>query len=75
MKDRIDELLDLIEVEPDRLRAAEFLNAQAVLESLAGKTVASATVEETRVTIATDEGQRYYFYGFLGFERAPKAGG
>jgi hypothetical protein len=69
MKDRIDELLSLIEVEPDRLRTAEFLNAQAVLESLIGKTVTSATVEETRVTVATEDGERYYFYGFLGFEK------
>jgi hypothetical protein len=71
MKDRIDELLDLIEIEPDRLRAAEFLNAQAVLESLAGKTVTSACIEETRLVIATADGCRYYFYGFLGFEKAP----
>jgi hypothetical protein len=71
MKERIDELLDdLIEVEPDRLRAAEFLNAQAALESLAGKTVASASIEETRVAIATSDGCRYYFYGFMGFERS-----
>jgi hypothetical protein len=70
MKDRIEELLDLIEVEPDRLRAAEFLNAQAVLERLVGATVSSATVEDTRVAIGTSDGARYYFYGFLGFERA-----
>ena len=67
MKDRIDELLNLIEVEPDGLRTAEFLNAQAVLESLVGKTVAEATVEETRVTVTTEDGRQYYFYGFLGY--------
>ncbi|MBV9719575.1 MAG: hypothetical protein JOZ77_09650 [Candidatus Eremiobacteraeota bacterium] len=70
MKDRIDKLLGLIEVEPDRLRTAEFLNAQAVLEGLPGKTIASAEVEETRVAIATTDGRRYYFYGFLGTDRA-----
>lgn len=69
MNDRIDELLHLIEIEPDRLRTAEFLNAQAVLESLVGKTIAEATVEETRVSITTQDGRRYYFYGFLGFEK------
>ena len=58
MKDRIDDLLNLIEVEPDRLRAAELLNAQASLERLAGKTVVSATVDETRVTIVTQDGGR-----------------
>jgi hypothetical protein len=70
MKDRIEELLNLIEVEPDRLRAAEFLNAQAVFEKLAGKTIARADVEDTRVVITTSDGSRYYFYGFLGVEKA-----
>jgi len=69
MKDRIDELLGLIEAEPDRLRAAELLNTQAVLESLIGKTVTSASLEETRVTIATADGRQYHFYGFLGTEK------
>ena len=70
MKNRIEELLNLIEVEPDRLRAAEFINAQAVLDGLAGKTIAGATVEETRVVVTTSDGCRYYFYGFLGIEKA-----
>jgi hypothetical protein len=69
MKDRIDELLDLIEVEPERLRTAEFLNTQAVLENLVGQTVTAAGVEETRIAIATGDGRRYYFYGFLGTEK------
>lgn len=69
MNDRIEELLNLIEVEPDRLRAAEFLNAQAVFEQLAGKTIDRADVEDTRVVIATSDGCRYYFYGFLGVEK------
>jgi hypothetical protein len=71
MKDRIEELLNLIEVEPDRLRAAEVLNAQAVCDKLAGKTITRAEVEDTRVAIATSDGYRYYFYGFLGMERVP----
>lgn len=70
MKDRIEELLNLIEVEPDRLRAAEFLNAQAVFDKLAGKTITRADVEETRVVMTTSDGCRYYFYGFLGVEKA-----
>jgi hypothetical protein len=70
MKNRIEELLNLIEVEPDRLRAAEFLNAQAVLDELAGKTITGATVEETRVVVTTSDGCRYYFYGFLGVEKS-----
>lgn len=70
MKDRIDELLDLIEVEPERLRAAEFINAQAALESFIGKTVAAATVAETRITLTASDGSQYHFYGFLGVEHA-----
>ena len=70
MKDRIEELLDLIEVEPDRLRDAEFLNAQAVFDKIAGKTITRADVEDTRVVITTADECRYYFYGFLGVERA-----
>ena len=69
MKDRIDELLDLIEVEPDCLRTAELLNTQAVLGSLAGKTVASAEIGETRITVTTADGCRFYFYGLLGVEK------
>jgi hypothetical protein len=63
---RIEELLRLIEAEPEGLRTAEFLVARDVLEGLAGKTVAAASVGETRVTIETADGARYFFYGFLG---------
>jgi len=69
MKDRIEELLELIEVEPDSLRTAEFLQAQALLDRLVGKTISAATIDRTRVAITTSEGSRYYFYGFLGSER------
>jgi hypothetical protein len=68
MKDRIDELIALLESEPDRLRAAEFLQTQNLLESLVGKSVTAAAIEETRVAITTSDGSRYYFYGFLGSE-------
>jgi hypothetical protein len=66
MNDRIDELLELIEVEPDALREAEFLQAQAILETLVGKSIAAAEVQDTRIVITTGDGNRYYFYGFLG---------
>ena len=69
MKDRIDELLDLIEIEPDGLHSAEMLNAQALLGSLVGKTITAALAEETRVAITASDGRRYLFYGFLGVER------
>ncbi len=66
MNDRIDELLHLIEVEPDALREAEFLQARAILETLVGKTVSAAHVEDTRIVITTSDGNKYFFYGFLG---------
>jgi superfamily I DNA and RNA helicase len=66
MNDRIDELLHLIEVEPDALREAEFLQAQAILETMIGKTVASADIDETRIVVTTTDGNKYFFYGFLG---------
>jgi hypothetical protein len=66
MNDRIDELLELIEVEPDALREAEFLQAQAILETLVGKTITAAEVLDTRIVITTDDGNKYFFYGFLG---------
>jgi hypothetical protein len=69
MQDRIDELIDLIEAEPEGLGKAEFLQTQSVLESLIGKTVTAAAIEETRVAITTSDGCRYYFYGFLGSEK------
>lgn len=66
MNDRIDELLHLIEVEPDALREAEFMQAQAILETMVGKTVTTAELEETRIVITTNDGNKYFFYGFLG---------
>jgi hypothetical protein len=73
MNDRIDELIELLEAEPDGLRTAEFLQAQALLRGLAGKRVADAAVEETRVVVTTEDGCRYYFYGFLGSDSSARA--
>ena len=69
MSDRIEDLLDLIEIEPERLAAAEFINARAVLESLVGKTIVETSVDERRITLRTADGSRYHFYGFLGVEK------
>lgn len=66
MNNRIDELLQLIEVEPDALREAEFLQAQSILATMVGKNVAEADVEETRIVLTMSDGNRYFFYGFLG---------
>ncbi|HEY9084919.1 MAG TPA: hypothetical protein VIN40_03125 [Candidatus Tyrphobacter sp.] len=69
MNERIEELLHLIEVEPDALREAEFLQAQAILDTMVGKTIASAEIEETRIVVTTSDGNKYFFYGFLGQDR------
>ena len=66
MDNRLDQLLQLIEAEPEGLRTAEFLQAQEILQSLVGKTVTSASVEDTRIAVSTSDGCRYHFYGFLG---------
>jgi len=66
MEDRVDELLNLIEIEPDALREAEFVQAQAILETMVGKTIESAAIEDTRIVVTTSDGNKYFFYGFLG---------
>ncbi|MGH7736718.1 MAG: hypothetical protein ACREMP_02430 [Candidatus Tyrphobacter sp.] len=74
MDDRIEELLHLIEVEPDALREAEFLQAQAILDTMLGKKIVAATMEERRIVIETADGNKYFFYGFLGNDSAPAPG-
>lgn len=71
MDDRLDQLLQLIEAEPDGLRTAEFLQAREILQGLVGKTVTSASIEDTRIAISTSDGCCYHFYGFLGRGGAP----
>lgn len=66
MNDRIDELLQLIEVEPDALREAEFMQAQSILETMIGKSVTAAELQDTRIVLTMSDGNRYFFYGFLG---------
>lgn len=55
-----------IQIEPDALRAAEFMQAEQVLGAMVGRAVVAARVEETRIAIETDDGKTYYFYGFMG---------
>ncbi len=65
MKD--DSLLD---IEPEALRAAEFMQAQELLGGMVGRRIVSAQLEDTRISIETDDGSIYYFYGFMGEEQA-----
>ncbi len=66
MESKVDQLLDLVEIEPDALREAEFMQAQAILDTLVGKSVTEATIDDTRIVVTTSDGSRYFFYGFLG---------
>ena len=70
----LDDLLTLLEVDtdslqdvdPDALRIAEFEQTQSILDTLTGKTVRTATIEDTRIVIETNDGNRYFFFGFMG---------
>ena len=64
--DKIDDLLNLMDIDPDALREAEFVQAQSILDTLVGKTIRQASMEATRIVVETTEGDRYFFYGFMG---------
>jgi len=74
-KDSIEELLkdietlDLADVDPAALREAEDEATRWVLERLTGKTIAKAVLEDRRIVIETEDGNRYFFYGFMGSGR------
>lgn len=57
---------DLNDVEPDALREVEFGAVQSVLDTMVGKRITAATIEETRIAVTTEDGETYCFYGFLG---------
>jgi len=61
--------LDLRDIDPDALREAEFEQTRWILDELAGKTIAKAELEDTRIVIETSDGNRYFFYGFMGSGR------
>ncbi|MBV9409479.1 MAG: hypothetical protein JO164_11695 [Candidatus Eremiobacteraeota bacterium] len=63
----------LLEIEPEALRAAEFMQAQELLGGMVGRRIVSAQLEETRIAIETDDGSVYYFYGFMGEEQPESA--
>lgn len=65
MNSRVEELLDLMDVDSDALRDAEFAEAQEILNTMIGKKIAGAEMGETRITVTTEDGNKYFFYGFL----------
>ncbi|GAC1448094.1 MAG: hypothetical protein NVS2B8_08550 [Vulcanimicrobiaceae bacterium] len=58
--------LDLQDIDADSLREWEFEQIRSVLDDLAGKTIRQATLEDTRIVIETGDGNRYFFFGFMG---------
>jgi hypothetical protein len=58
--------LDLQDIDADSLREWEFEQIRSVLDELAGKTIRSATLEDTRIVIETGDGNRYFFFGYMG---------
>ena len=63
---RLGDLINLTEIDPDTLREAEFVQAQMILDTLVGESIAKASMEDTRIVIETKTGNRYFFYGFMG---------
>jgi hypothetical protein len=68
----LGDLLNLLEIDPDALREAEFMQAQAILDTLVGQTIASASMEDRRIVVRTTTGNRYFFYGFIGNRIEPE---
>jgi len=58
--------LDLQEIDFDALREAENEQTRWILEDLSGKTIKKADIEDRRIVLETNDGNRYFFYGFMG---------
>ncbi len=75
MADALEELLkdianaefvrELQDIDPEALREAEFEQTQGILNTLKGKTIKAATMEDARIVIETADGNRYFFFGFM----------
>jgi hypothetical protein len=63
------ENLNFEDIDPDALREAEVDMAQFVLDELVGKTIKAAVHEENRIVLETADGNRYFFYAFMGSGR------
>jgi len=60
------------EIDPESLRDAEFMQAQTILDSLVGKTIVRAEIEDTRIAVTTGDGITCFFYGFMGEHIEPE---
>ncbi len=64
-------LANLEAIDPDALREEEFAETQLMLDQLVGKTIKRATIEPKRIVVETTDGNRYFFYGFIGESDGP----
>ncbi len=79
--DALDELLkdiandefvrELQDIDPEAFREAEFEQTQDILNTLGGKQIKSATMQDARIVIETTDGNRYFFFGFMGAGSKP----
>jgi len=68
----LERLLSNLEaIDPDKIREEEFAETQQMLDTLKGKTIKLATIEPKRIVIETTDGNRYFFYGFIGESSTP----
>ncbi len=65
MADKVSRV-QTIEPDPESLRTVDYVQAQSALDSLVGKTVTSAQIEDTRIAVSTSDGLTFFFYGFMG---------
>jgi hypothetical protein len=59
-------LANLEAVGDDALREEAFAETQRMLDDLKGKTIKRATMEPKRIVVETTDGNRYFFFGFMG---------
>ncbi len=59
------------QLDPDALKAADFMQAQLFIDAIVGKTIASASTDKGRTTISTTDGMTLVFCGFDGGIPAP----
>ena len=53
-------------IDPDLQREEAFVETQRMLDELKGKTIKRATMEPKRIVVETTDGNRYFFFGFMG---------
>ena len=69
-----DSMVPAFELDPDTLKAAEFLQVRAFLDSIVGKTIASTAIDHESASITTTDGTTLVFCQFGGAEPTESRG-